>query len=1205
MSNTLFKKAVASAAALSVVLSIVSPVVGVNAADVSVDAANRLATLGIINNNSENPSAYRLNDSITRWEMAKVMLNLAGEEPNTTCEGKFSDVSAKAPNDWVCGYVEKGLELGFLSANSKFRPNDSITEAETLKMVMEALGVGLDAYDAKTWVADLTSAAVEAWVISETTTVSGLAAAKRSFVFTTSDAWVTATDGEGAATDGDLGDLGDLFGDLFGDGTGSGATSTGTTSTGTTSTGSDTSVKSGSLEITLNPTSPVSQDVPENVSRVAFVVADVTAGKSDVSINSIDLESLGFGDSKNLDNVAVYYNGLKISRERNVVDSKVTLDMSPAFVVKAGETAKLTISAKIDSASTNGDSYGFKIVWINSTAANLKGLPLVGNTMKSIVNTNLGIVDFTNNKTSAASDIKVGEDKILGSFKLALNNDKEDVRFASLKVKFDGTAKADSLSNLRLFKDWVEIAKTPVREGNFFTFVLSDVKFPYNISKTSTFDIKGTVTSDVGYTVKFLVEKTSDLYLVGEKYGFTTAVNTIADDEALSNSITIKGSKVDVSYTEWDKDTVKKDTKAFDFGTLKLKSQWGNYLLETYKVKVTYTAGSWAVGVKALKNLKLGGVTYDSATTESTGMTTQYFTFKDIAIPAGSEKNLSVTADIDRTASNGDSYTVDVSFVDSNFKLKDEDNNKSYTLVSEVNGILSTTTGLDSKKVNVELASLSQTRTVANGFSAVVGSTVTAYKWELKASTAGDVKVTKVVISTGSTHTAGNLNDILSDAKLVIGSDTYNYTSLDAGSITFDGLSKVITAGSTNKQSFELVVTLKDSSSTSGDLALKVTTVTAEDNSDGSNASATPDSNVYAAITTTTKGTLTVEFDLSKDQTNLTDINKTVKAGSTDVVVAKLKLKAEKENVKVIDAYFSATEDLRASFKNFRLVDSNKAVIANGTVSDAGTYVEFKGITSDKGTFVKDAVTYAYIIADTKASSQAADDTAISGSGAKLTFLHATNTPWKVEGVSSKKDVTDGNKTTSTWTNLEVAGNLKFVDTDSVANFGVSTKNTKVVYSDVALVELEKVAITLTTGNQLIAKLKLNVTNSNKNKTTNNDIKAKLASVKLGFGTSFSSGTLSNVTFTIKKGSYSTGTTVTSGSGTFTLDTTDSATEVDGQTYFEVYANIANGVTFSDSSSITTTIEAVDSDVVFTDETTTFGKVIPTDLTNRSSVSTR
>jgi len=257
MSNTLLKKVTATAAALSIVLSIVSPVVGVKAADASTEAANRLAALGVIVDSSANPSAYNLGASITRREMLKVMMNLSSVEVADTCEGKFSDLVA---SDWGCKYAEAALKAGFIAANAKFRPNDLDTEAKALKMIMQARGVA-KAEGVADWAQAYTQAAIEAGILAAGTKISATASAKRSMVFVSADSAVTNTTGDAANGDDDL-DFGDLFGDLFGedgDDMEEGETSTGETST----TDGTTVVKSGNVEVTLNPTSPASANLPQ------------------------------------------------------------------------------------------------------------------------------------------------------------------------------------------------------------------------------------------------------------------------------------------------------------------------------------------------------------------------------------------------------------------------------------------------------------------------------------------------------------------------------------------------------------------------------------------------------------------------------------------------------------------------------------------------------------------------------------------------------------------------------------------------------------------------------------------------------------------------------------------------------------------------------------------------------------------------------
>ncbi len=102
------------------------------------DAANYLAQKSIIVNHQDDVPAYRLDDTITRREMLKVMMNLSGKDVSDTCSGKFSDLSA---SDWGCKYAEAALENGYIAANQTFRPDDNVTNIEALKMVMQARNI--------------------------------------------------------------------------------------------------------------------------------------------------------------------------------------------------------------------------------------------------------------------------------------------------------------------------------------------------------------------------------------------------------------------------------------------------------------------------------------------------------------------------------------------------------------------------------------------------------------------------------------------------------------------------------------------------------------------------------------------------------------------------------------------------------------------------------------------------------------------------------------------------------------------------------------------------------------------------------------------------------------------------------------------------------------------------------------------------------
>ncbi len=131
---------------LLLIISLFQPFIWVNADYNKVDEfteyykninnANKLAIWWIIEDNSSNPTNYRLKDSISRWEMAKIISKISKIEVVDSCEWKYNDLVS---NDWECKYAEAWLKNNYFSDdNTSFRPKDNITKIEALKIIMKA-----------------------------------------------------------------------------------------------------------------------------------------------------------------------------------------------------------------------------------------------------------------------------------------------------------------------------------------------------------------------------------------------------------------------------------------------------------------------------------------------------------------------------------------------------------------------------------------------------------------------------------------------------------------------------------------------------------------------------------------------------------------------------------------------------------------------------------------------------------------------------------------------------------------------------------------------------------------------------------------------------------------------------------------------------------------------------------------------------------
>ena len=123
-------------------------------------SAQSLAAKGIIKSGGT-AADFGLSNTITRKEMMKIVMNLSGKNVPDTCSGSFGDVT----NDWGCKYIETALKNGFIAANASFRPNDSISRAESMKLILKAKGID-KAYNTSDWQGDYMRTALDNGIIS-------------------------------------------------------------------------------------------------------------------------------------------------------------------------------------------------------------------------------------------------------------------------------------------------------------------------------------------------------------------------------------------------------------------------------------------------------------------------------------------------------------------------------------------------------------------------------------------------------------------------------------------------------------------------------------------------------------------------------------------------------------------------------------------------------------------------------------------------------------------------------------------------------------------------------------------------------------------------------------------------------------------------------------------------------------------------------
>lgn len=432
------KKVTSAVAAFAVVFTAVSPVAGVNAAfSSSLEAANKLASVGVIVDQSANPADYRLGDNITRREMMKIAMQLASSQGvtiNTEFQGKFTDVPE---SDWAWKYAETALDNGFIAANATFNPGRNVTKAEALKMIMNASGVEKAANDTASWEDDYVEGGVAAGIVESFSDYS-----------TESDrGWIFKSSASSLEVAGDVSSDDDLLDELLGGLDDSEDTTTDDTTTGTTG---GVSLAGDEVEISLNPASASNGTQVPNVGTIKFASVDFTAGNSDVSVNTVELKSLGLAEVPSTTRVWFELNGKRLSGKASFSSERVAVtSFAPAYVIKAGATETLDLYVELNTGAGNDFQFGGKIT--SATTTNISG-EFSTNSLRTATYT---VAPVTFNAVSGlnTSISQSAEALELGRFTIANNdtsNETRDVKLQTITLRQLGNGDLEDLSDIVL-----------------------------------------------------------------------------------------------------------------------------------------------------------------------------------------------------------------------------------------------------------------------------------------------------------------------------------------------------------------------------------------------------------------------------------------------------------------------------------------------------------------------------------------------------------------------------------------------------------------------------------------------------------------------------------------------------------------------------------------------------------------------------------
>jgi hypothetical protein len=488
--------------------------------------AETLANNDVISTQSTE-AGYRLGDTITRAELAKVTANLGGFVP-TDCSGDvFGDVGASLGD--LCGFIEALADAGVVTtANANYRPSANVTRAEMIKMILGAVGETGSDVDAGYMdigglndLAGFINRANELGCAADADYFRPMATASRGEAFKIASCVAYPEDMTEEPTPEE-------------------PTSTGSTSTGV--------VTAGSVTVSLEGTA-TAQYVPKNASSVKVGTVKLMAGTSDVTVSSLTVSRSGLGNASDIlagQGIRAAQNGVIVSSSSDYYNStsqKGNVYFYPALKIAAGTSQTVDILVNLSGAENS--QHQFTLDSVNAGTAGVTGAPIT-----------LGLLNTTSYVTSSVA--------VSGNYSYAATPGKTQQTIA--KVDFTAGSRDITLgaftltrsgsndltkkfANVAVFKNGVKVA-----DGTLTSDKLSVVGLAHSLAAGNfqSFEIKADVLVDgtSTSTLQFKIDSPSDVSATEVATGFPTQTDTTAITGNANVVGTVTFNAVDVTYTK-------------------------------------------------------------------------------------------------------------------------------------------------------------------------------------------------------------------------------------------------------------------------------------------------------------------------------------------------------------------------------------------------------------------------------------------------------------------------------------------------------------------------------------------------------------------------------------------------------------------------------------------------------------------------------
>ena len=274
---------------------------------------------------------------------------------------------------------------------------------------------------------------------------------------------------------------------------------------------------------------PANSLAPKSAARVPFTTFTLTNNTSSaVTVNGITIQRTGLAQDAVFSGlVLVDQNGLQVGTSKTL-NSNHQAVVGDTFTLNAGESKTYTVAGNMaaDQTSYSGQVVSVSVIGVNTSVPVTGSLPITG-AQQTVNNTlTLGSVSTS----TSAFDPQSTQTKNIGDTRVKFSGIKftagstEDLKLYSIRWRQVGTASSVDLANVETVVDDVAYPTNVSIDGKYYT-----TSFPGGLLIEKGFSkdmhVRGDIvgTNSASRTVDFDIDKVTDVYFVGQTYGYGVA----------------------------------------------------------------------------------------------------------------------------------------------------------------------------------------------------------------------------------------------------------------------------------------------------------------------------------------------------------------------------------------------------------------------------------------------------------------------------------------------------------------------------------------------------------------------------------------------------------------------------------------------------------------------------------------------------------